>query len=392
VIDQRVGRETILSEAVQTAIPEQIVSAVRQHEVRTLGRPEVEITEFADGQPLKFTAEIDVRPQITVPDLGGIEVTVDAYTVSDDDVAEQLEGLRLRFATLKTVERAAQRGDFVQIDLAATVNGEEVAGGSASNLSHEVGSNQLLPGLDDAVVGMTAGESATFTTTLVGGDYAGQEADVAVTVRTVKERELPALDDDFAQQASEFDTLDELRADLAERLRGVKRVEQLYTARDRTLSALVDAAEVPVPEGMLADEVSGRRQAMVDQLERMGASLEEYLSAEERTEEEFEGEIRGAAEQGVRVGLLLDAVADANDIQVTDDEYGHEVVHRANSAGMPPKEYYEQLVRAGLAASVYADVRRAKALAKVLDGVVITDSNGERITMDELHAEEHDHE
>jgi trigger factor len=209
VIDQRVGREAILSEAVQSAIPEQIVSAVQQHEVRTLGRPQVEITEFADGQPLKFTAEIDVRPEITVPDLGSIQVSVDAYQVGDEEVAQQLDGLRQRFATLKTVERAAQRGDFVQIDLAATVDGQDVAGGSASNLSHEVGSNQLLPGLDDTIVGMTAGETASFTTTLVGGDYAGQEADVAVTVRTVKERELPELDDDFAQLASEFDTLDE---------------------------------------------------------------------------------------------------------------------------------------------------------------------------------------
>ena len=220
--------------------------------------------------------------------------------MADEDIDTQLDGLRQRFATLKTVERAAQRGDFVQIDLAATVDGEEVPGGTASNLSHEVGSNQLLPGLDDTIAGMSAGESATFTTELVGGDYAGRDADVTVTVRTVKERELPALDDDFAQLASEFDTLDELRADLRTRLDRVKRVEQLYAARDKALEALVERAEVPAPEGVVRDEAGSRRQAMTDQLERMGATLEEYLEAEGKTEEQFETELREAAEEASR--------------------------------------------------------------------------------------------
>ena len=228
VLDRRVGRETILTEAVQEAIPAQIVAAVREHDVKTLGRPEVEITDFADGQPLKFTAEVDVRPQVTVPDPASITITVDDLVVSDEDVDSQLEGLRQRFATLKSVERPAQRGDFVQIDLLATVDGEEVPGGTASNLSHEVGSNQLLPGLDEAIEGMSAGQEATFTTNLVAGDFADREAEVSVTVRTVRERELPPLDDDFAGLASEFDTLDELRADLVERLGRVKKVERLY--------------------------------------------------------------------------------------------------------------------------------------------------------------------
>jgi len=161
VIDQRVGRETILTEAVQDAIPEKFVAAVREHEVRTLGRPEVAITDFSDGQPLKFTAEVDVRPEIALPDLGGIEVIVDEVEVAESDVDEQLDGLRQRFATLKSVDRSAQRGDFVQIDLAATVDGAEVPGGTTSNLSHEVGSNQLLPGLDDTIEGIAAGSSTT---------------------------------------------------------------------------------------------------------------------------------------------------------------------------------------------------------------------------------------
>jgi trigger factor len=391
VIDQRVGRETILTEAVQDAIPEKFVAAVREHEVRTLGRPEVEITDFSDGQPLKFTAEVDVRPEITLPDLASIEVVVDEVEVTDEDVEAQLDGLRQRFATLKSVDRGAQRGDFVQIDLAATVDGEEVPGGTASNLSHEVGSNQLLPGLDETIEGMSAGQATTFTTTLVAGDFAGRDAEVALTVRTVKEREMPPVDDDFAQLASEFDTLDELRADLTERLGRTKRVEQLYAARDKALEALVAASDVPAPEGVVKDEVNSRKEAMVDQLQRMGATLEEYLASENRTEEDLDSEIGTAAQEGVRIQLLLDAFADQEEIQVTDDEFGHEIVHRAQRAGVGPQQYYDQLTRAGMGASVYGDVRRGKALAGLLERVSIKDSSGAVVPLDALKGDDEDH-
>jgi trigger factor len=400
VIDQRVGRGAVLDEAVQDAIPGQIVAAVREHEVKGLGRPSVEITEFADGQPLRFTAEIDVRPEIALPDLSGIEVTVDAVQVGDNEIDEQVGALRERFATLKTVERAAQIGDYVQIDLAATVDGAEVPGGSATNISHEVGSQQLLPGLDEVLVGLSAGDSSTFTTQLVGGDFAGRDADVAVTVRTVKEKELPALDDDFAQLASEFDTLEELRGDLRERLGRVKRVEQLYAARDKALAELVQVADVPAPEGVVRDEVDQRRQAMTDELERMGASLDEYLSLEGKSEEDVDKELTDAATEGVKVQLLLDTLADQEDIRVSDDEYGHEIVHRAQRVGVPPQQYYDQLVRSGTAAAVYGDVRRGKALALVLERVRITDSEGNQLSLDDLradtgtdeHVHDHDHD
>ena len=399
IIDQRVGRGAVLNEAVQEAIPEQILAAIRAHEVRTMGRPEVEITEFGDGQPLRFTADVDVRPEITLPKLDGIEVTVDEIRVTDEEVDAQVEGLRQRFATLKTVDRPAQTGDFVQIDLAATVDGTEVPGGTATNLSHEVGSNELLPGLDEALVGLAAAGQTAFTTALVGGDFAGREADVAVTVRTVKERELPALDDDFAQLASEFDTLDELRADLSERLTRVKKVEQLYAARDKALEAMVAAADVPAPDGVVKDEVDSRKQAMADQLERMGASMDDYLSSEGKSEEDIDAELTAAAAEGVRIQLLLDAFADAEEIQVTDDEYGHEIVHRAQRAGMPPQQYYDQLARGGVAASVYGDVRRGKALARVLERVTIKDSSGAAVSLDELRGDDngddhagHDHD
>jgi trigger factor len=384
VIDQRIGRGTILNEAVQGAIPEQLLAAVRQHDVRTLGRPSVEIKEFADGQPLKFTAEVDIRPELTLPELDGFEVTVDTIAVTDEAIDEQLEALRARFGTLSGVDRPARRGDFVQLDLAATVDGQEVPGGTATNLSHEVGSNQLLPGLDETIEGMSAGESATFTSTLVAGEFAGQEAEVSVTVRTVKERELPPLDDDFAQLASEFDTLEELRADIATRLGRVHRRQQLVQARDRALQALVDAADVPVPEGVLSDEVEARRNALVERLESAGLTLPDFLAADGKTEEDLTADLTDAASRAIRNQLLLDAIVDAEEIGVSDDEYTAEVVHRAQHAGMPPQQYYDRLVQAGLTGSIALEVQRNKALLSLLERITIKDTDGTVLTLAEL--------
>mgnify|MGYP000182393133 FL=1 len=395
VIDQRIGRGAVLNEAVQEAIPQNILAAVREHEVKTLGRPEVEITDFTDGEALKFTAEMDVRPQLSLPDLSTIEVTVDELQIDEKEIEDQIGGLRERFATLKTVERPAQEGDYVQIDLAATVDGEEVPGGSASNLSHEVGSKQLLPGLDEVLVGLAAGAATSFVTQLVGGDYAGRDADVAVTVRTVKEKELPDLDDAFAQLASEFDTLEELRNDLRQKVERVKRVEQIYAARDKALDQLVEAADVPAPDGVVREEVEHRKQAMTDQLERIGASWEDYLGSEEKSESDIDAELTEAAGKAVKIQLLLDTLADAEDVQVSDDEFGHEIVHRAQRAGMAPQQYYDQLARSGAAGAVYGDVRRGKALGLVMERITMKDAAGNPISMDairEANEAEHNHE
>jgi trigger factor len=396
VIDQRVGRGAVLQEAIEDVIPQQIFAAVQEHDVKLLGRPSVDNLEFEDGKPLKFTAEVDIRPELTLPELSSIKVEVDPLTVGEEEINQQLDALREKFVTLKTVERAAANGDFVQVDLAATVDGAEVEGGSATNLSHQVGSGTLLKGLDEAVLGLSAGESTSFVSQLVGGEHAGRDADVGVTVRTVKERELPALDDDFAQLASEFDTLQELRNDLEERITRVKKVEQLYAARDKALSELVAKTGVPAPEGVVADEVAQRKQSMVEQLERMGASLDEYLKVEEKTEEQIDSDLKEAAAEGVRIQLVLDTIAEKENVQVTDDEFGHEIVHRAQRAGMQPQQYYDELVRAGAAGAVFGDVRRGKALALVMERVVMTDTNGEVLSIDALRTaddhEGHDHE
>lgn len=395
VIDQRVGRGAVLQEAVEEAIPQQIFAAVQEHDVKLLGRPEVDIQEFADGQPLKFTAEVDVRPEVDLPDLSSIAVEVEAIQIDDSEIDSQVDALRQRFATLKTVERPAADGDYVQIDLNAQVDGEDVEGGQASNVSHEVGSGQLLPGLDEILPGLSAGDERSFVTQLVGGEHAGKDADVKVTVRTVKEKELPELDDEFAGLASEFDTLEELRSNLRERLTRVKKVEQLYAARDKALTEIVQRSAVPAPEGVVRDEVAQRKQSMAEELERVGASLAEYLAAEEKTEEQIDTELAEAATEGVKIQLVLDALADAKELNVSDDEFGHEIVHRAQRAGMPPQAYYDRLVQSGMAGAVYGDVRRGKALAVIMEGVVMKDSDGTVLTLDDLRGEEshegHDH-
>ena len=263
----------------------------------------------------------------------------------------------------------AQDGDYVQLDLQRhrrRRGGRRAA--RRRNISHEVGSKQLLPGLDEVLVGLVAGADATFTTQLVGGDFAGRDADVAVTVRTVKEKQLPELDDEFAQLASEFDTLDELRGDLQRAARPGEEGRADLRRPGQGPQAARRGRRHPGAGGRRqATRSSSRKQAMTDQLERIGASLEDYLASEEKTEEQIDAELTEAATEGVRIQLLLDTIADAEDVQVSDDEFGHEIVHRAQRARMQPQQYYDQLVQSGAAASVFGDVRRGKALAFVME-------------------------
>ncbi len=381
LIDQRIGRAVVLEEAARNAIPQHYIEAVREHEVKPLGRPAVEITKLQDGEVLEFTVEVDVTPQIELPDLSSVSITVDPVEVAEEEVDEQLRILRERFATLKGVQRPAQIGDYVSIDLVATIDGEEVPGGSATGVSYEVGSGQLLEGLDDTLVGMTANESATFTSTLVGGEYAGQEAQVAVTVRAVREKELPDLDDSFAQLASEFDTLEELRADLRTRRERAKRLEQAFQARDKVLEALLERTEIPVPEGVVQEEVDFRKQSMREQLERIDRSWEEYLESENTTEEQLDQELRESATKALKTQLLLDAIADAEEVGVNDTELTQEVIRRAQAQGAQPREYAERLQRQGQLPMVVADIRRGKALALAVEQATVTDTAGNPVDL-----------
>jgi trigger factor len=280
-----------------------------------------------------------------------------------------------------------QTGDYVSLDLNATVGGEEVEGGSTTGLTYEVGSGELVPGIDEALVGMVAGEEKTFQTELVAGDYADRTADVAVTVRSVKQKELPELDDDFAQTASEFDTLDELREDVRGRLGRVRRMEQGVAARDRVFDALLAQVDVPLPQSVVQQEIDYRRHTIEHQLSTAGLTMDAYLATEGRSQEDMDTELREASEQAVRGQLVLDALADTEQVGVSDTELTEEVVRRAQQAGASPDQYASQLMQAGQLPLLVADVRRGKALAHVLETAKITDASGNEVDLEALQRE-----
>jgi trigger factor len=386
IIDQRIGRAAVLEEAVNEVVPRTYVEAAREHDLKTLGQPDIEVTN-ADGDAISFTAEVDIRPEIQLPSLEGIAVSVDDAEVTDADVDEQLSALRERFGSLKTVERAVQSGDFVTIDFSASIDGAEIESVSRKGMSYEVGSGDLLDGLDEAITGKSAGETATFTTTVEQGEHAGEDAEITVTVNSVKEKELPELDDEFAQLASEFDTIDELRDDLRERLGNVKKMEQGAQARDKLLEQLVETVEFPVPESAIKAEVDFREHEIVHSLGHDDTLFERYLDSQGKTREQFTDELREGAEQAVRAQFVLDAIADTTEVQVGDAELTEYLVRQAARYNMPPQEFANQIMQAGNLPALVQDVRRNKALADVLEQAAITDASGNTIDLQALTAE-----
>jgi trigger factor len=367
IIDQRVGRGAVVQEAVNEALPRFFAEAADAENVRAIGQPEVDVTAvpLEDGQDLEFTVETDVRPQIDLPDLEGLAVEVDEVQASEEDVEERLTALRERFGSLVGVERAVEDGDFVSIDLSARIGDEEID--SVSGVSYEVGSANMLEGMDEALLGMTAGETTTFTAPLAGGDHEGDEADCTVTVQSVKVRELPELDDDFAQLASEFDTLEELRADVTKQAEQAKRYEQGIQARDRLLEQLLDAVDVPVPDGVVEAEVH------------------QHLEGEDRLEDdEHRAEVQESTRRALRAQFLLDAVAEKLEVRVEQPELIEYLVMSAQQYGMDPNQFAQAIDQQGQIPSIVQEVARRKALAAVLDSATVTDTAGAEVDLDAL--------
>ncbi|MFQ6396824.1 trigger factor [Nocardia sp. KC 131] len=384
LIEARVGRGAILEQVVNDVLPARYSEAVTTSEIKVIGQPEIEITKIEDGEQLAFTAEVDVRPEIALPAYDGIEVSVDAFSIGDEDIEEQLQSLRQRFGTLTGVERAVTDGDFVSIDLSATVDGEDVPEAATTGLSHEVGSGQLIEGLDEALTGLSAGETADFTSTLVAGDHAGKEAVITVTVGSVKERELPEADDDFAQLASEFDTLEELKADLRTRVERVKKVEQAGEIRDKVLEALLEQVEVPLPEAVVKAEIDAVQHDAVHGFDHDEDAFAAALEAQGSTREEFDKDTKESAEKSVKTQLLLDAIAEEENTQVGQEELTERILFQAQRYGLSPEQFIQQVQQAGQLGAVFADVRRGKALAGVVGRVKVTDSEGNAVDTTEM--------
>jgi trigger factor len=384
IVDQYVGRGAILDEAVNEAVPMLYGEAVREQQVDILGHPEIEVTQFTDGEELVFTAEVDVRPEIELPDYNALPVTVDDAEVTDEEITEQLQGLRERFATLAGVERAAASGDYVSIDLSATIDGEAVEDATANSLSYEVGGNTLVDGLDEAIIGLSEGESKEFETQLRSGDQGGQAALATVTVRSVKEKQVPELDDEFAQTASEFDTIEELRADVRERMGRIKLLTQGAQARDKVLETLLERVDVPVPEHVLGDEVTYRKSQLDEQLAGAGLTKEVYASAEDTTVEGIDNDIESNAATAIRAQFVLDAIAKKEELTVEESDITDQIVRRAQQAGIRPEEFAQQVVSAGQLGPLMSDILRGKALALVMERAAITDASGREVDLDSL--------
>ena len=369
----------MLSQAVNDAIPDLYAKAVAEGDIFALGQPEVEITSLDDGKELTFTVEVDIRPKFELPDFSTLSVTVDDTIITPDEVAEYLGSLQERFASLKGVQRSVQPDDYVSIDLSATVDGKPVEDAQASGLSYQVGSESLLDGLDTALIGMAAGDSATFRTELAGGEYAGREADVTVTVHSVKVKEVPGLDDEFAQLASEFDTLGELRADTRAQLERMKTMQQVVQARDRALDALLDTIDIPLPESVVADEASHSRDSVLQQLERAGATLDGYLEMSNQTEEQFEADVDQRARRAVKVSLVLDQLAREEELGVDQAELSAYVTRQAEQMGVPPERLAQQLADNGQLSFAAAEVLRGKAMNLIAERVKVTDESGHEV-------------
>jgi len=370
IIDQRVGRAAVLEEAVNDILPKAYEDALRENAIVPLGRPEVEVTELADGQSLTFTAEVDVRPEFDLPDYAGIAVEVEDAVVSDEDVEEQLTGLRGRFASLTPVERAAADGDILLVDLLGyEADGSSVEDLSGHALSYELGTDGMLPGFDDAVRGATAGETRTFEFTPEGGEFVGRPLTVNVTVSAVRERALPAADDDFAQLASEFDTIAELRDDIRTRLGRVRVLEQGMQARGKVHEALLGLVDFPLPEGVVRQEV------------------EDHFADGHAGDDEHRAEVEREARDGLRSRLLLDQIAEAEEISVGESELSAWLLQNAPRYGMSPDAFAQALVQAGQLPMAIGDIRRGKALAVVTSKARVVDASGRPVDLESVDAE-----
>ena len=366
LIDQRFGRAVVLEEAVNSAIPVFYAQAARENEVRVVGRPDVDLTELNDGQYIKFTVEVDVRPDVALPDFSKIEISVDDVVVNDADVDEQVNGLRGRFGTLTDLDRSVASGDFVSIDLIARVDGEEIEGGTVNDVSYEVGSNRMVDGLDDALQGLKEGESKRFTAGLVGMAE-GQTGDIDVTVKAVKRRDLPEADDAFAKMASEFETIAELKADISTRLGRIKELEQGSQARDLLVDKLMNEIKVPVPANLIEKEVHS------------------HLEGEGRLEDAaHRAEVTESTTKSFTQEIIFDTIVDAEQVSVNENELTEYLFRASQRYGMTPDQFIKEVTDAGQVNTMIAEVARAKALAGVLSRVKVVTTSGKTVDLESL--------
>ncbi|WP_294660866.1 trigger factor [uncultured Rothia sp.] len=369
LIEQRAGFDYIVEASLNDALNDYYAQALGENDLSPLAQPELDVqsqptTEDREAE-VKLTITVTVRPEIELPNYEGIEVEVDEVEVTPEDEVQALDALRERFGTLKTVERPAADKDFVTIDIAAEIDGEQVD--AANDLSYQIGSGTMLEGIDEALTGLSAGEDATFETKLSGGEHAGEEAVIKVKLTAVKERELPEADDEFAQLASEFDTIEELKEDIKKQVAEAKVAEQGVQARDKVLTKLVELVEVPVPEKVIEDQLE---QHFNNPNAEPGHDTEEHRA-----------EVRENTETAFKNEMVLDALADALEVTVDQAEMINYIITMSSQYGMDPNQFAQMLDGSGQAGALVGEVRRSKALAEVLKTAVVKDSKGNAVDL-----------
>ena len=389
LIEARIGRGPILEQVVNDMLPSRYSKAVEENDIKVIGQPTIDITKIEDGKLVEFTAEVDVRPEFDVPDFAKLDVEVPALEKADDAaIDKELDSLRARFGTLKDVDRKVKKGDFVTLDLSATVDGEQVEEATTEGLSHEVGNGELIEGLDEAVEGLSKDESTTFTTKLVAGEHKDKDAEVTVKVGSVKERELPEADDEFAQMASEFDTVEELRESLGKQVEDTAKNNQAASIRDAVLNKALEQTEFPLPESVVEAQFEGQMQQLMGQFGGDESVFNSILEAQGTSREDFDKETRESAEKAVRTQLFLDAVAEIEDPEVSQQEVTEHIMFTAQQYGVEPAQFVAQLQQSGQIANLFADVRRGKALAAAICKVEVKDTDGNAVNVKEFFGED----
>ena len=382
VIDQRFGRGAVLQEAINAALPAAFEAAVVEAKLVPLGEPDVEVTRLEDGEVIEFTAELDIRPEFEVADFTDLEATVAPIRSVDDEVANRLKLLQQRFATSTEVDRPAAEGDQITISLVGTRDGESLPDATADDVAYIIGSGGMIEGLDAAVTGLAAGASVEFASTLVGGPLEGEPADITVTVGKVSEQTLPEIDDEFASMISEFDTVEEMKADLANGVEQMLAAEQVASGRDKVLEALVEATEFEVPERVIAAEVAARKEQITEQLQRAGLTLDRYLEQADETAdtpEEFWAEVETSTLRGLKAQLILDKVADDAEVGVEQSDLSDLLLRKASQNGSTPEQEAQHMMEHNHVSAWMQEIRRNKAMSLIVGKAKVVDTDGKPV-------------
>ena len=387
LIDARFGRGPILEQVVNYMLPSRYEQAVKENDLKVIGQPDVDISKIEDKDFVEFTAEVDIRPEFEIPDFSKISVTVPALKADEDDVDKALEELAERFGELKDTKRKMKTGDYAIIDITAEIDGEKIEDASTEGLSYRIGDDDLIKGLDTALRGMKTGEDNEFTSTIQSGEHKDEEATIKVHVQQSKERKLPAMDDEFAQMASEFDTMDELRESTKTQVEETKKAEQAAQIRDEVLKSALSEVEFELPQSVVDEQAHSQLHQILGQLAHDEKALAQLLEAQGTSREEFDKQTREQAEESVRTQLFLDAVAEKEEPEVSQQELTDHILFTAQSYGMDPNQFIQQLQSNGQIANLFSDVRRGKALAAAICRTTVKDEEGNDVDVDQYFGE-----